>query len=297
MSSDQPTEHSNGQLADELIAHCRGDDGNAMGYFVGEESYTGKLDYLWDTWEMTKALVAIAAWDASLLRPLFAPLLRELETTLRRAMDSLGDMEAIEPPQDEITHACLEWGLFDALKLIRALEEIQASSGTRSFSLFAPLLRELETTLRSALDTINALDRPVAYGPVAIPPGRDGHAASQPVANDHAPEAPADLSKLVTATPSGNATAATNGRTSEAPAKLTPPARAVAAAYDLQREGKPISLKAACERAGVDRKNLRELHPEAARTIAALAAPDRTPRRAIRDPRTRNLDALDETED
>jgi len=109
--------------------------------------------------------------------------------------------------------------------------------------------------------------------------------------------AAAELPELAAAPPSGDATAAANGRTNEAPAELTPPARALAAAYDLQREGKPISLKAACERAGVDRKNLRKLYPEAARTIAALAAPDRMPRRAIRDHRTRNLDALDETED
>src|SRR5208337_489621 len=75
---------------------------------------------------------------------------------------------------------------------------------------------------------------------------------------------------------------------------LTPPARAVAAAYDLQREGKPISLKAACKRAGVDRANLRKLYPEAARIIAGLAAPDGKPPRAIHDRRTGNIDAVED---
>src|SRR5208337_793464 len=109
-------------------------------------------------------------------------------------------------------------------------------------------------------------------------------------------QALADRSELVAA-PSKSGTAATNGREIGAPTELTPPARAVAAAYDLQREGKPISLKAACKRAGVDRANLRKLYPEAARIIAGLAAPDGKPPRAIHDRRTGNIDALDETDD
>ena len=71
----QMYENSNGQLADGLTVDCQGGDGNAAVHQPPEASYTGKLIYLWDTWEMTKALVAVAALDASLLRPLFAALL------------------------------------------------------------------------------------------------------------------------------------------------------------------------------------------------------------------------------
>jgi len=78
---------------------------------------------------------------------------------------------------------------------------------------------------------------------------------------------------------------------------LTPPARAVAAAYDLQREGKPISLKAACKRAGVDRANLRERYPEAAEMIRRMGSLNRAPRRGMVDRRTGNLDAVEDLED
>jgi len=123
-----------------------------------------------------------------------------------------------------------------------------------------------------------------------------------PEPNGRIPEAPADRPELVAAaTPSGDGTAATeaptNSRAPEPLAKPTPPARAIAAAYQLLREGKPVSLKAACKRAGVDRANLRKLHPEAVETIAKMAAPDRKPPRAIHDRRTGNSDALDETDD
>ena len=42
------------------------------------------------------------------------------------------------------------------------------------------------------------------------------------------------------APPSGNGTAVTNGRAPKTPAELAPPARAMAAAYQLLREGKPV---------------------------------------------------------
>ena len=85
--------------------------------------------------------------------------------------------------------------------------------------------------------------------------------------------------------------------TSNAPAELTPPARALAAAYDLQREGKPISLKAACERSRVDRKHLRDRYPETVVMIRRMALMSRLPRTGMVDRRTGNLDALDENDD
>lgn len=76
-----------------------------------------------------------------------------------------------------------------------------------------------------------------------------------------------------------------------------PAARAVAAAYELQKLGKPISIRAVCRKAGVDRNNLSENHPETVKLIEQLAEPDRTPRRGVVDRRTENLDAWDDPED
>jgi hypothetical protein len=75
---------------------------------------------------------------------------------------------------------------------------------------------------------------------------------------------------------------------------LTPAAKAMAAAYELLKEGKPVSLKAACQRAGVDRKNIRERHPEVMKIINTLAAPDRSPPRGTHNRRTGTIDAVDE---
>ena len=74
----------------------------------------------------------------------------------------------------------------------------------------------------------------------------------------------------------------------------SPAARAVAAAYDLLKEGKPVSLRAACERAGVDRAHLRTKYPDAIETIRRISAPNRTPRRGVRDRRNGTIDAVDD---
>jgi hypothetical protein len=79
--------------------------------------------------------------------------------------------------------------------------------------------------------------------------------------------------------------------------KLTPGAKAIAAALDLKREGTPVSLKAACDRAKVDRKNVRERYPDAVKAIKALAAPDGSPRRGFRDRRTGSSDVMDEADE
>jgi len=209
------SESPNGQPAEGAIVDCRGGDGNAAVHQPPEASYAGKLIYLWDTWEMTKALAAIAALNASLLRPLFAPLLDNLKTTLRRAVDSMRDMEATELLHDEILHASLEYELFDAWKLTRALEMFRESSGARLSSLFAPLLDNLETTLRRALDVIDELDAPLHGGPAATPPATNGRATEV-----LAPQTPADHFELVAAPTSGDGAAATeaatNGRAPEA---------------------------------------------------------------------------------
>jgi hypothetical protein len=67
-----------------------------------------------------------------------------------------------------------------------------------------------------------------------------------------------------------------------------------AAAIDLKKEGKPVSLNAACKRAGVDRKNIAKRHPEVANAIRMLADPYQLLPRAIRDRRTGNLDAIED---
>lgn len=75
---------------------------------------------------------------------------------------------------------------------------------------------------------------------------------------------------------------------------LTPAGRALAAAYDLKREGKAVSLRAACDRAGVDRAHLRRKYPEAAAAIGRMATPDRMPRRGVHNRRTGDIDGVDD---
>jgi hypothetical protein len=135
----------------------------------------------------------------------------------------------------------------------------------------APLLRELAATLRTALDTIDELDAPMGDCPEASPPERDSQPASPAVANDNAPEAPADRSDLVTAAPpSGNGTDATNDRSTEAsaglPSSLMPKAsnpnllvddQAVAAWTRLSREeGRPPTITRVAREIGRNRQYL-----------------------------------------
>jgi len=76
------------------------------------------------------------------------------------------------------------------------------------------------------------------------------------------------------------------------------PVKAMAAAYALKREGKPVSLRAVCERAGgIDRANLSKRHPETAALIEALSKADRAPKRGVRDRRTGDVDAWDSDAD
>jgi len=82
-----------------------------------------------------------------------------------------------------------------------------------------------------------------------------------------------------------------------APDPLTSAGKALAAAFELRKEGKPVSLKAACDRAKVDRKNIRKRHPDILAFIKALAAADRSPPRMTRDRRTGNFDAVDEDDE
>jgi hypothetical protein len=76
-----------------------------------------------------------------------------------------------------------------------------------------------------------------------------------------------------------------------------PASRAVAAAMALRKAGKPVSVRAACKAAGVDRKNLTANHPETVQLIEQLAEPDREPSRGSIDRRTGSLDAWDDPEE
>lgn len=107
---------------------------------------------------------------------------------------------------------------------------------------------------------------PVAGSPVPSPPPTDG-----------APE--------VSLAPPESA-----GRRSSG--DLKPGGKALSAAYELRKEGRPVSLNAACKRAGVDRKNIRANYPEVVNAIRAMAAPDRTPARGMIDRRTGRVEAV-----
>jgi hypothetical protein len=87
--------------------------------------------------------------------------------------------------------------------------------------------------------------------------------------------------------PSGN-------KTPKAPSSLSPSSRAIAAAYDLKKAGKRVSLKAACALANVDRGHLRKKYPEAVKAIRVIATPERTPNRGFRNRRTDDFDAYDD---
>jgi hypothetical protein len=78
------------------------------------------------------------------------------------------------------------------------------------------------------------------------------------------------------------------------PPAFGPVARAYAAVAQLLREGKTLSLKAICQRAGVDRANLRNGYPEVWNALADQCRPDRPPRRGVRDKRTGRIEAMDD---
>ncbi|WZO99350.1 hypothetical protein EP7_000950 [Isosphaeraceae bacterium EP7] len=82
----------------------------------------------------------------------------------------------------------------------------------------------------------------------------------------------------------------------DSPAKKAPKAvaKAVAAAYELLAEDKPLSVNAACKRAGVDRKNFVKRYPKEAALIRAMAAPDKNLPHATRDWRTGNWETIDD---
>jgi hypothetical protein len=86
-------------------------------------------------------------------------------------------------------------------------------------------------------------------------------------------------------------------RPGPAPERLTPGSRAIGAALDLKKAGEPVTLKAACARAGVDRGHVRNRYPDAVKTIRALGSPDRRPRRGVRDRRTGEIGGVDDPED
>ncbi len=78
---------------------------------------------------------------------------------------------------------------------------------------------------------------------------------------------------------------------------LTPGSKAIAAAYEMQKLGHDVTLKGACEKAGVDRKNVRKRYPEVVRMIKDIGAAGRTLIRGVIDRKTGNLDGVDEDED
>ncbi len=90
---------------------------------------------------------------------------------------------------------------------------------------------------------------------------------------------------------------AANSSGSKFKSRGDPASRALAAALALRKAGKPVSVRAACEAAGVDRKNLAAKHPEAIEFIERLAEPDRQLRTGMRDRRTGNLEAQDDSDE
>jgi hypothetical protein len=78
---------------------------------------------------------------------------------------------------------------------------------------------------------------------------------------------------------------------------LSPPVRALAAAYELLRHGERVSISAACAKARVDRANLRANHPDICRMIKAMSTPAGTARYGVKDRRTGRVEAVDDPQD
>ena len=76
--------------------------------------------------------------------------------------------------------------------------------------------------------------------------------------------------------------------------RFNPGSKALAAAYDLLKKGKRVSVSAACREAKVDRKNVCKLYPEIVKAIREMSAPGRTPPRGTWDGRSGNLEAFDD---
>jgi hypothetical protein len=90
-------------------------------------------------------------------------------------------------------------------------------------------------------------------------------------------------------------------QTTAAGNSMSPAARALHAALELKREGKSVSLRAACMRAVVDRVNLRRKYPDIAEVIKKMGTPDRKPRPGLIDRRhnddNRQIGGLDAVDD
>jgi hypothetical protein len=128
-----------------------------------------------------------------------------------------------------------------------------------------------------------------APAPTERPPAGKAPAASGNEAPGNHEARPDDL------TPAGNALAASGD--DGPPERLSIRGRALGAAADLKTEGRPVTLKAVCQRAKIDRGHLRERYPEVVRAIRTLGTPDRTPRPGTRDRRTGDIDGVDDPED
>ena len=76
-------------------------------------------------------------------------------------------------------------------------------------------------------------------------------------------------------------------------ARLNPKDKAIAAMMDLQQKRQPISLRAVCTKAKIDRGHLVAKYPEVIKMIENLAGPDRVLKRGIFDQRNSNLDAFE----
>ncbi len=109
-------------------------------------------------------------------------------------------------------------------------------------------------------------------------------------------QTPPVLDAGIDAKPAGRAT-----EVAPVPAPASPPgdpaSRAVAAAYQLRKGGKSVTIRAVCRAAGVDRNNLADNHPEIIQLIRQLGEPDRKPPSGTRDRRTGDLQAVDDSED
>lgn len=140
--------------------------------------------------------------------------------------------------------------------------------------------RECDVTRFASPETLATLDRIIADL-------ETWHATETPAA-------PRVIPETTTKAPAGGTDSESIARPEAPPVGIEE--RAIAAAYALLKEGKSVSVKAACERAGVNRGHLMTRYPGVVEIINAIAAPSRVPKRGskARDGRIEAVDDGDE---
>ena len=125
-------------------------------------------------------------------------------------------------------------------------------------------------------------------------------AGNSPAEQPPGTEAPASPAASGTSAPPPSGTEAAGNPAPTIPlaesseARMNPGSLALAAAYQMARDGKRVTLAGACRHARVDRGHVREKYPESHKAIMTLAKQKPPATRGTKDARTRRIDGIDD---